>query len=102
MILTKAPETGQQRAELQLLLSIRFACLTANKADFMDNPRVKKRISQLNHHLKYQQPSHLFFDQYCKQAGPLTENISLKVCPDTLEARLFNNSSINSLKLANL
>ncbi|SQH76966.1 conserved protein of unknown function [Shewanella benthica] len=79
MILTKTPNTGKQHTEFRMLISIRFACLLSSTPNPMDCPRVQKRLAELNHYLRYNQASSLFYRSYCNQAGELGQTFALKV-----------------------
>lgn len=101
MILTRTPSTTKQRTEFRLLVSIRFASLMASEPNPMDNQRVQKRLAELNHYLQYNQPTQLFYRQYCRQAGELGSCFSIKVCPQTLQVQVWRHAKINLYQLVN-
>ncbi len=70
--------------ELQLLTSLRFACLMAIRhQNPMNCPRVRKRIAELNQYLRGEQPSQDFFEKYCGRVARLGTEFALGICVET-------------------
>lgn len=94
MILTKIPNTTKLKTEFRILVSIRFACLLSSTLNPMDCSRVQRRLAELNHYLRYNQASSLFYRSYCIKAGELGQTFALRVQEEQMSTVYRMNSSV--------